>query len=127
MHGCDGCTACCKIMKVHELDKPANTWCQHCKIGEGCGIYNTRPESCRIYECVWLQSQRGGKPMPLELRPDTSRVVVGVANQGDDLVLYVSPERPDAWKRGGMGRFVAEMQAKGFAVAVKCGEKLQQL
>ena len=33
--GCDSCTACCKIMKVRELDKPANTWCAHCAIGEG--------------------------------------------------------------------------------------------
>ena len=127
MHSCDGCTACCKIMKIRELNKPGNTWCQHCRIGVGCGIYDTRPESCRVYECVWLQSQRGGKPLPLELRPDTSRVVIGVTNQGDDLVLYVSPDRPDAWKRGGMGRFVAEMRGKGFTVMVKCGELLQKL
>ena len=127
MHSCDGCTACCKILKIHELNKPGNAWCQHCKIGVGCGIYDTRPESCRVYECVWLQSQRGGKPLALELRPDKSRVVIGVTNQGDDLVLYVSPDRPDAWKRGAMGAFVAEMKAKGFAVAVACGEKVQQL
>ena len=25
MQGCGSCTACCKIMKVRELDKPANT------------------------------------------------------------------------------------------------------
>lgn len=127
MHSCDGCTACCKTMKIRELNKPAHTWCQHCRIGVGCGIYATRPESCRVYECVWLQSQRGGRPLALELRPDKSRVVMGVTNQGDDLVLYVSPDRPDAWKRGGIAKFVAEMRAKGFAVVVNCGEKLQQL
>ncbi len=127
MHSCDGCTACCKILKIRELDKPANTWCQHCEIGVGCGIYDGRPESCRVYECVWLQSQRGGKPLPLELRPDTSRVVIGVTNGGDDLVLYVSPDRPDAWKRGGMARFVAEMRAKGFRVLVSCGDEVQTL
>jgi len=127
MHSCGGCTACCKVMKVRELDKPANTWCRHCTIGVGCGIYATRPESCRVYECVWLQSQRGGRPLPLELRPDTSRVVMGVTNQGDDLVLYVSPDRPDAWKRGGTGKFVAEWRAKGFTVLVSCGDKLQKV
>ena len=127
MHSCDGCTACCKILKIRELDKPANTWCQHCEIGVGCGIYDGRPESCRVYQCVWLQSQRGGKPLPLELRPDTSRVVIGVTNGGDDLVLYVSPDRPDAWKRGGMARFVAEMRAKGFRVLVSCGDEVQTL
>lgn len=38
MHCCDGCTAWCKVMKVRELDKPANTWCTHCTIDAGCGI-----------------------------------------------------------------------------------------
>jgi len=127
MHSCDGCTACCKILKIRELNKPANTWCGHCNIGVGCGIYDTRPESCRVYECVWLQSQRGGKPLPLELRPDRSRVVIGVTNGGDDLVLYVSPDRPDAWKRGGIASFVAEMRAKGFTILVSCGEEVQKL
>lgn len=127
MHSCDGCTACCKVLKIRELDKPGNTWCRHCNIGVGCGIYDTRPESCRVYECVWLQSQRGGKPLPLELRPDSSRVVIGVTNGGDDLVLYVGPDRPDAWKRGGIGKFVAEMQAKGFTVLVSCGDEVQKL
>ena len=45
MHSRDGCTACCKILKIRELNKPANTWCKHCNIGVGCGIYDSRPES----------------------------------------------------------------------------------
>jgi len=127
MIGCDGCTACCKVLNIEELNKPGNTWCPHCKIGAGCGMYDTRPQACRVYECVWLQSQRGGKPMAPELRPDRSRVVVGVTNGGDDLVLYVSPDRPDAWKRGAMGIFVAEMKAKGFAVMVGCNGRIQRV
>ena len=127
MHGCDGCTACCKIMKIRELNKPGNTWCQHCKIGVSCGIYDTQPESCRAFECVWLQTQRGGKPLPLDLRPDASRVVIGTTNHGEDIVLHVSMDRPDAWQRGGIGKLVAEMLADGITVMVKCGEKLQKL
>ena len=80
-----------------------------------------------MYECVWLQSQRGGRPLPLELRPDTSRVVMGVTNQGDDLVLYVSPDRRDAWKRGGTGKFVAEWRAQGNTVLVSCGEEAHKV
>ncbi|MFA5913867.1 MAG: hypothetical protein WC830_09965 [Burkholderiales bacterium] len=127
VHGCDGCTACCKTLHIRELNKPGDTWCRHCSIGVGCGIYDDRPESCRVYECVWLQTQRGGRPLAPELRPDKSRVVLGVTNGGDDLVLYVDPDRPDAWKRGAMAKLVAEMRAKGFAVLVKCGERLQHL
>ena len=114
-------------MAIEELNKPENAWCRHCTIGVGCGIYATRPNACRVYECVWLQSQRGGNPMDFELRPDKSRVVVGVANKGEDFVLYVNADWPDAWKRGGMGRFVAEMRAKGFGVIVKCGERVTRL
>jgi Fe-S-cluster containining protein len=100
MHNCDGCTACCKVLKIRELDKPAHAWCQHCQIGKGCGIYETRPESCRIYECIWLQTQHLPKPIPCELRPDKSKVVIGTINHGEELVFYVSPDRPNAWNHG---------------------------
>lgn len=123
--GCDSCTACCKIMKVRELDKPANVWCRHCRIGSGCGIYEERPESCRVYECLWLKTQRMDKPIPAALRPDRSRVVIGTINQGEDLILYVSPDRPDAWKRGEFGHFVADMKRRGIAVTVSCNDELR--
>lgn len=127
MHSCDGCTACCKVLKIRELNKPGNIWCQHCKIGEGCGIYETRPESCRVYECIWLQTQKMARPIPFDLRPDKSRVVIGTTNHGEDIVLYVSPDRPEAWKQGGFEKFVAELLSKKVTVLVSCGDKLQQL
>lgn len=127
MHNCDGCTACCKVLKIQELDKPGNTWCRHCKIGVGCGAYETRPEACRIYECVWLQTQRMGKPMALELRPDKSRVVVGTTNQGEDIVLYVSPDRPNAWQHGALLGFVNDLLGRRINVFVSCNDRLQKL
>jgi hypothetical protein len=127
MHNCEGCTACCKVLKIRELDKPAHTWCRHCEIGVGCGSYETRPESCRVYECIWLQTQRLPRPMAFELRPDKSRVVIGTTNKGEEMVFYVSPERPDAWNRGGFRQFVAEMRARGTVMHVSDGESLQRL
>lgn len=127
MHNCEGCTACCKVLKIRELDKPAHVWCKHCKIGVGCGSYETRPESCRVYECIWLQTQRLPRPMAFELRPDKSRVVIGTTNKGEEMVFYVSPERPDAWNRGGFRQFVAEMRARGTVMHVSDGESLQRL
>lgn len=114
-------------MKIRELSKPGNTWCQHCKIGVGCGIYDTRPESCRVYECIWLQTQRLGKPIPHELRPDKSHVVIGTANQGDDVILYVTPDRPDAWKHARFKKLLAEFFSRGISVFVSCEDKLQKL
>jgi hypothetical protein len=127
MRSCDGCTACCKVMKVRELDKPMNTWCPHCKIGVGCGIYDTRPKSCQGFRCVWLQTQSGDKPLALELRPDKSRIVMSTTNGGLDIVLNVSPDRPDAWKHGGIAKLVAEMLADDITVLLKCGDTLRKL
>lgn len=127
MHSCDGCTLCCKLLKIHELNKAGNTWCQHCRIGAGCDIYDTRPESCRVYECLWLKTQRGAKPLDPALRPDRSRVIMGTTNQGEDVVLYLSPDRPDAWRHGSMARLVAELQHKNVTVLLSCGDTLEKL
>jgi hypothetical protein len=127
MRGCDGCTACCKIMQVRELDKPASTWCRHCRVGAGCSIYETRPESCRTFECVWLQTQSGEAPLAPELRPDISRVVMSTASQGRDIVLNLATDRPDAWKHGAIATLVAKMLNDGITVLIKCGDKLEKL
>lgn len=127
MHNCDGCTACCKVLKIRELDKPGHVWCQHCKIGIGCQIYEERPESCRVYECIWLQTQRMTRPIPFDLRPDKSRVVIGTTNGGEDFVFYVTPDRPNAWNRGGFRQLVSEFLGRGIRVHVSDGDTLQQI
>lgn len=127
MLGCDSCTICCKVMKIQELDKPGNVWCKHCEIGVGCRSYEDRPESCRVYECVWLKSQRFPNPIPGELRPDKSRVVIGTMNDGDDVVLYVTQDRPDAWKKGEFGKLIAKWQSTGITVFTACGEVLRRV
>jgi hypothetical protein len=121
---CDGCTACCKFMGVRELDKPANTWCTHCSIGSGCRIYDTRPESCRNYACVWLRTQSLDKPISPALRPDRSRVVIGTANEGEDVVLYVAPDRRDAWKNPEFLKLIDNFRAGGIKVWVSCNDEL---
>lgn len=127
MHGCDGCCMCCKMMKVEELEKRDDRWCQHCQIGSGCRIYDTRPESCRIYECVWLQSQRMDKPLPLELRPDKSRVIIGTMNRGEEVVLYVSQERPDAWRQPAFRPLLEDFRRQRLAVHVSCADRLTRI
>lgn len=49
---CGRCTMCCTWIGVTELGKPAGVPCQHLT-PDGCGIYDTRPESCRKFECAW--------------------------------------------------------------------------
>ena len=127
MNYCESCTLCCKFMGVEELEKPRNTWCKHCNIGVGCNIYETRPESCRIYECVWFKTQSLDKPISPALRPDKSRVVIGTDNNGEDLILYVSREQPDAWKQKRFKQFITDMKNRGVTVSVSCGDSLKRL
>lgn len=114
-------------MGVHELGKSVNQRCVHCKTGVGCAIYETRPQSCRTFECVWLQTQRGASPLARELRPDASRVVMSTTPDGETVVLNVGTDRPDAWKRGAIGKLVSEMLADGVPVLLKCGDAVRKL
>lgn len=67
--GCGECRACCTTCAVVELNKPLNTPCQHL-CDRGCGIYESRPNSCREYDCAWLQGHLSDKH-----RPDRSGIV----------------------------------------------------
>jgi hypothetical protein len=74
---CNGCTACCHVVAVKEIELPPFTSCPHVRGvlhagGPGCGIYHERPYSCRSWRCMWLKNE----DWPEELRPDRLGVVV---------------------------------------------------
>ncbi|CAN5664426.1 hypothetical protein BH09PLA1_BH09PLA1_09810 [soil metagenome] len=54
---------------MNELDKPLNTPCVHL-VQIGCGIYRSRPQSCRDYDCAWLHGH-----FAVEDRPDKTGIV----------------------------------------------------
>ncbi len=93
--GCDGCTLCCKIMKVPALEKPAGTWCKHCRTSTGCGIYETRPTECRTFICGYLWFPE----IAPEWKPSISRMVISTAVVDGSTTIFVDPARPDAWRR----------------------------
>jgi hypothetical protein len=67
---CGGCTACCVVFCVVELDKPAHTPCQHLCDG-GCDIHDlSRPATCANFQCGWTLSD-----WPDDLRPDRCGVI----------------------------------------------------
>ncbi len=69
MRQCDGCTACCTVLGVKALKKPQYTPCTHCV--NGCAIYQSRPQECQTYQCLWLVGE--GEP---QHRPDKLGVIV---------------------------------------------------
>lgn len=94
MNTCGGCTKCCEIVPVRELDKAGWEDCRHRRTvlhaaGPGCGIYQSRPASCRNWSCVWLTSKSWGP----ELRPDRLGIVV---DPDIDLVRIDGVETPAA-------------------------------
>jgi hypothetical protein len=64
---CGDCVACCVLPDIDtpQLKKPEGQVCVHCT-GQGCGIYETRPEVCRSFNCAWKRIAS----MPPETRPD---------------------------------------------------------
>ena len=70
---CGPCTACCNVMEVEEIKKPANVTCRHVIPTIGCKIYEKRPDSCRAFACEWVNGNltiEGGEIGPDVLRPD---------------------------------------------------------
>jgi hypothetical protein len=70
---CGTCVACCVTPRIatSEISKKANTVCDNCT-GSGCAIYDTRPQVCRDYLCLWRQTAE----MDDSWRPDRSGVIL---------------------------------------------------
>jgi hypothetical protein len=96
IRGCDGCTMCCKVMRVPELPKEINLWCPHVARGKGCGIYETRPGSCREFQCLYTT-----EPTLTEAwKPAECKFVIRhEAGGGGRIAIHVDTQRPDAWRR----------------------------
>jgi len=92
---CDGCTLCCKLIGVEELAKPAGVQCPNNSGCGGCGIYETRPPSCRTFHCGYLLAPYLGP----EWRPDIAKFLLVSTVDGMLMVAHVDPDYPDAWRR----------------------------
>jgi uncharacterized protein len=84
---------CCKLVAVHELEKPAQSWCEHCDIGNGCRIYDTRPTDCRTFYCGWLLDPH----ISDDWLPSKSKMVVKF--EPKRIVIHVDKDRKDAWRK----------------------------
>jgi len=68
---CGECKLCCKLLLIEEVNSKPNEWCRHCSNENGCEIYDTRPEGCKQFMCMWLQMPFVG----VSMRPDKCGVV----------------------------------------------------
>jgi hypothetical protein len=80
-------------MAIEQLAKPASAWCRHCKPGDGCLIYDTRPAECRDYSCLWLMDAR------LDQRWKPSRSKLVLTTSPDGIEIRCDPGFPEAWRK----------------------------
>jgi hypothetical protein len=92
---CGSCALCCKVYEVPVLQKPEGQWCGHCSPGKGCGIWDSRPNFCRDFHCLWINDQSFGP----EWKPEIAKFVMNIEDGGDQLVVMVDPGQRNAWKR----------------------------
>lgn len=120
---CGGCTMCCKTMGVPDLEptKKPHQWCQHCQIGKGCGIYETRPKTCKEFECVWLQDTRN--LFDESCRPDRVGVVIVPADDGMGLIAHCDPSRPTAWRNEKILARLKVCAKGGYLAAARAGPR----
>ncbi|HJU33075.1 MAG TPA: hypothetical protein VJ740_16545 [Hyphomicrobiaceae bacterium] len=92
---CDGCTLCCKIVGISELEKPAGTWCPHCDARRGCRIYEQRPGECRGFYCGYLTNPA----LDERWKPSRCKIVLAYDElKAARLMVFVDPVRPDVWR-----------------------------
>lgn len=126
---CGDCSLCCKLLGIEELSKKPNTWCDHAR--PGCKIYATRPHSCQVFECLWLQSPNA----PDEHRPDKIHAFFAhmeSANpdippdqipKGTLITIYIDLGYPLAHTDGPILEMAKLLQRRGCRVLAICGNK----
>jgi hypothetical protein len=114
---CGACTLCCAIFSVPEIAKPVWELCRHCTEA-GCATHDTRPPSCRNFECFWLMDPS----FPEDMRPDRCGVVVSWNEDHDSVVLHLDPDRPDALAESPGADWLGALLPVYDPVFVVCGE-----
>jgi len=108
---CGTCTLCCYLPGVVELNKPRNTWCQHCEQGKGCKIYAERPESCRAWSCGWLIWE----DIPEFMYPLHSKIMIQSPTPENKVYgFFVDPDYPDRWREEPYYSFICKFAAAGL-------------
>lgn len=111
---CGSCTACCTVLAVGAIGKPANTRCPHLRVGApGCGCYDGRPAECRTYICGWMQGMGG-----VADRPDRSGVIFDRQRAIDDGDVIVVAREVRVGALEGRARKLTDELLRGDGVVV---------
>jgi len=135
MRQCGECTACCTIVPVAELGKPANTKCRY-EFFKGCRVHGSAkmPTGCRFWSCRWLT---GDDTADLR-RPDRAHYVIdimadfvtvrdhetGAAQHIPVVQVWLDPKHPDDWRTDeAFIEFINRRGAEGVAILMRLGNQ----
>jgi hypothetical protein len=109
--GCGSCRACCITLFVADegdgFTKPSHKPC-HNLCNDGCSINASKPAVCGRFECMWLQSQSGNRPMSPELRPDRCGAIL--TREGETIKVHVDQVYP---KSDSLQAFIDARRSEG--------------
>lgn len=123
---CGTCTACCTSLAVKELDKPQGVVCNHLsRTSKGCDRYDTRPQSCRNFECLWLRDHKGSL-IDGEFRPDRCGLVLDVTTPHSELpqAIVVHEVWPGASQQVDGQRLLARLSSRAVVIVVSGGNRI---
>ena len=127
---CQDCTGCCIVFEVKDAGKAFGETCKNLGrtlFGIGCQIYPDRPDACKKYVCLWLDSQRRPEveSMPEAMRPDVTKVVLGWpwGIDRETLFVYPYPGHETAWQKPPVSLYLRAVLAKGAKVVIVAGDK----
>jgi len=125
---CQDCTGCCTVFEVKSVNKAFGEPCCHLGstlFGVGCTIYAERPQECKNYVCLWLDSQRRAEveKMPEALKPEVCKVVMGWpwGIDRETLFVYPYPGHEMAWKAKPVADHLRMILSRGGKVVVVLG------
>lgn len=112
---CDGCTLCCKLFPIPDLNLKAGQECEYAIPGNGCKIYEDRPNDCRKCECSYYQVENTS----IDLRPDKCGVIFEKATDN----IFIGTIDSDVRIFGNVVK--AQIQSflkEGFSVVLQHGD-----
>jgi len=92
-------------------------WCPDCTPGKGCGIYDTRPEICKGFHCLWLSSES----LPDKYKPDKIKLYISGDKNSEMLVVCVDASYPLAWREGDGKELIDALHNAGNHLLVMVG------
>jgi hypothetical protein len=90
---CGDCAMCCLLLEVPAAHTSADVWCRHVIKSKGCAIYQDRPDACRAFRCLWLDTDALGD----EWKPNRAKFLL--RTEGTRLCIDMHPDHPENWRK----------------------------